>query len=470
MGFGGFLKKSTAIDILIGPFVDNTDGDTEETALTIAQADVRLSKNGQVGAQKSDVTAAAHDADGFYNCELDAIDTNTVGQLTAYVHVSGALAVRHDYHVVAESIYDALFGASASGFDSNARVDVGSWLGTVPNFLVNSRMDSDIGAKTGNVALSAQEKLDVNTEADTALTDYDAVIPADLNDPTAAAIADQVWNEAQVDHATAGSFGEIATEIAAIPTTAMRGTDNVVLSGPTKAEMDTAHALLATEAKQDIIDTNVDDIETAVITNAAGVDIAADIIAIKAETVLIVADTNELQTDDVPGLIAALNDAPAVSAVAISDTVWDEAQADHVAAGSFGVTASEIAALQTDLDNATDGLGALKTLIDAIQTDLDNGTDGLGALKALIDGLNDISTANVNTEVDTAWTTQIADSVPADGTIPTREQMLYMLGQFVMDFAISDTTRTTRKVDGSTALMTHTLDDDTNPTALTRAT
>ncbi len=80
--------------------------------------------------------------------------------------------------------------------------------------------------------------------------------------------------------------------------------------------------------------------------------------------------------------------------------------------------------IQTDLDNATDGLGALKTEIDAnetkiddldgdlvthdtdiknllsaiaayidtevaaIQTDLDNATDGLGALKALIDNLD----------------------------------------------------------------------------------
>ncbi|MEE9158937.1 MAG: hypothetical protein V3U60_11185 [Gammaproteobacteria bacterium] len=84
--------------------------------------------------------------------------------------------------------------------------------------------------------------------------------------------------------------GNLPTDIAAIPTTAMRGTDNA-----------------ATEAKQDIIDTNVDQIETAVITNAAGVDIAADIITVKAETATIVADTNELQTDDVPGLIAALN-------------------------------------------------------------------------------------------------------------------------------------------------------------------
>ena len=40
-----------------------------------------------------------------------------------------------------------------------------------------------------------------------------------------------------------------------------------------------------------VIDNFVDGIETAVITNAAGTDIAADIIAIKAETALIVTDT-----------------------------------------------------------------------------------------------------------------------------------------------------------------------------------
>ena len=39
------------------------------------------------------------------------------------------------------------------------------------------------------------------------------------------------------------------TLLDAIPTTAMRGTDSVVTSGPTKAEMDTAHALLATPAQ-----------------------------------------------------------------------------------------------------------------------------------------------------------------------------------------------------------------------------
>ncbi len=60
-------------------------------------------------------------------------------------------------------------------------------------------------------------------------------------------------------------------------------------------------------------------IQAAVITNAAGADVAADIIAMKAETVLIVADTNELQADDVPGLIAALNNITAAAVLAAGD-------------------------------------------------------------------------------------------------------------------------------------------------------
>lgn len=48
--------------------------------------------------------------------------------------------------------------------------------------------------------------------------------------PTVGAIAVQVWDEAQASHVAAGSFGIIATEIAAIPTTAMRGTDGSFLA------------------------------------------------------------------------------------------------------------------------------------------------------------------------------------------------------------------------------------------------
>lgn len=60
--------------------------------------------------------------------------------------------------------------------------------------------------------------------------------------------------------------------------------------------------------------------------------------------------------------------------------------------GDTAQTAGDLANLITTVD----------TVVDGIQTDLDNGTDGLGALKALIDALNDLSAAQVNTEVDTA--------------------------------------------------------------------
>ena len=56
-----FLKANTAVDVLIGPFVDDTDGKTAETALTI---DVEVSKNGQALANKNDVTAPVHDGAG----------------------------------------------------------------------------------------------------------------------------------------------------------------------------------------------------------------------------------------------------------------------------------------------------------------------------------------------------------------------------------------------------------------------
>ncbi len=111
-----FLKANTAVDVLIGPFVDEDDGKTAETALTLSQADIKLSKTGQTPAQKNDTTAAAHTSDGYYNCELDATDTNTEGTLVLIVHETGALPVRHEYMVLAEAAYDSLFVAKDTGF------------------------------------------------------------------------------------------------------------------------------------------------------------------------------------------------------------------------------------------------------------------------------------------------------------------------------------------------------------------
>jgi len=109
------LRQSTAVTIKLGPFVDATDGVTAETALTIAQADVRLTKNGGDIAQKSESASATHDELGYYNVALDTTDTNTVGTLRVMVSESGALPVFRDFQIVEEAVYDALFGSGAAG-------------------------------------------------------------------------------------------------------------------------------------------------------------------------------------------------------------------------------------------------------------------------------------------------------------------------------------------------------------------
>lgn len=115
-GFNGFLKADTAVTIKVGPFLDSTDGNTNETGLTISQADVRLSKNGGNIAQKNQASACTHDELGYYDCSIDTTDTNTEGRLKVVVHESGALLVEQTYQVVNANVYDSLMAAATTDY------------------------------------------------------------------------------------------------------------------------------------------------------------------------------------------------------------------------------------------------------------------------------------------------------------------------------------------------------------------
>lgn len=99
-----FIKHNTTKTILLGPFQD-TNGDPQ-TALSITQAEIQISKAGGSFAQTSQTTAPTHAGDGYYAFTFHANDVNTLGELVISIDKTGSSMVRHQYYVCSANYYD----------------------------------------------------------------------------------------------------------------------------------------------------------------------------------------------------------------------------------------------------------------------------------------------------------------------------------------------------------------------------
>jgi hypothetical protein len=315
------IRQSTAVTVVLGPFVDSTDGVTAETGLTISQADVRLSKNGGAFAQANDANAAAHMENGYYSKALSTTDSNTVGTLVVAVNESGALPVWMAFQVVEEAVYDMFFAASAIGYIANQPVDLntiktqtvtcaggvtvpaatlasttnitagtittvtnltnaptaGDFTATMKTSIGTAVAASAVASVTGNVggnvsgsvgsvvgavgsvtgavgsvtgsigSLGAQAKLDVNAEADTAISDAALA--------TASAVADLPTN-AELSTALGTADDAVLAAIAAL---------NNISAAQVNAEVDTAISDAFTFSNGNV-NSNVEEINTVTIT------------------------------------------------------------------------------------------------------------------------------------------------------------------------------------------------------------
>lgn len=125
-----FLRQSTDNQSrVLGPFIDDTDFKTPETALTINDTDVELIVDGAAPVNKNS-GGGTHRANGYYSFTFDSTDSATVGELNVSILVSGALLVAKTFRVLEEDIYDALFADGAAAFDENGRVDIGALAGS----------------------------------------------------------------------------------------------------------------------------------------------------------------------------------------------------------------------------------------------------------------------------------------------------------------------------------------------------
>jgi hypothetical protein len=211
---GLLLKQSTAVTVKIGPFVDDSDGKTAETGLTLTQADIRLSKNGGNMAQKNQADAATTDELGYYDCDLDTTDTNTLGRLQIMVHESGALPVYHEYMVVTANYYDSICGSDVLQSDLTQ-------MGGVAQSATDLKDLADTGYDPATHKVQGLVLCDTTTTNTDMVTDVSAdvtAIKAVTNTLVLADIADAVLDEV-VDAnapANANSLRESVALMAAI--------------------------------------------------------------------------------------------------------------------------------------------------------------------------------------------------------------------------------------------------------------
>lgn len=158
------LRQSTASqEVPIGYFVDSTDGNTEETALSIANTDIKVWKTGATTLANKNSGGATHISNGVYYTVLDATDTDTIGPLKLFVHVSGALPCKVDCVVMDEAVYDQMFGTTA--FATAAAAAAAVWDEARASHVTAGSFG--VGVKVES--LNTQAKTDVNAEVVDAL-------------------------------------------------------------------------------------------------------------------------------------------------------------------------------------------------------------------------------------------------------------------------------------------------------------
>ena len=345
------LKQSTAATIKLGPFVDDTDGKTAETALTIGQADIRLSKNGGDIAQSNNTAGATHDELGYYDIPLDTTDTGTLGRLRVLVSKAGALPVWQDFLIVTANVFDTF-------------------------------------CSTGSLNVNAAS---LSTDAITAASvKADAVTKIQNGLATAAAL-DAVDNF--VDTEVAAILAVVDTEVAAIKAK----TDNLPAS---PAAVGSAMTLTAAydKAKDDVltplavVDSIVDGLKTT-LDNIHDTDLPA----VKTETAAIKAKTDNLpatpaSAGEYTAAIAAIPTAPLLAA---NYTAPDNASIATIKAKTNLIPANPavadeydaaLAAIQADLDNPNQYKADVSALMLASSYVAPNNA-GITAIKAKTDNL-----------------------------------------------------------------------------------
>jgi hypothetical protein len=305
---------------------------------------------------------------------------------------------------------------------------------------------------------------------------------------SAAAIADAVWEEAIADHSgTSGSTAEAlnAAGSAGDPwTTALPGSYTGTQAGKILSDVLTDTADLQANQGNWLTATGFSTHDASAVVTALGTGSTLSALATAAELAKVPKSDGAVSWNATAlasintQCDTAISDAALATAAALATV---DSNVDAILVDTGTTLPASIATIDTNVDailvdTGTTIPGTITTLqstADAIETDTQDLQAQIGTAGAGLTDLGGMSTAmlaEVQAECVDALQETVPDSIPADGTRPNMQQAAYMILQSLTEFAISGTTITVKKPDGSTTLFTNTLDDGTNPTSSTRAT
>lgn len=357
-------KYNTAATVYF-PLVTRDAADLT-TGATFASGDVKIIKDGGAAANTSNLPA--HEGNGIYSLALTStemqaacIQVVVVDQTATKVWEDTAILINTYGNASAQHAFDLSVATQS--------VSVTQWNGSnvaTPDTAGYPKVTIKSGTGTGEVSLSSG-----------------------LVRLSAAGV-DDIWDEAQSGHTTAGTFGRyldsqlatiagyIDTEVAAIKAK----TDNLPASPAATSDIPSA-ATIADAVWDEAFSGHTSAGSFGKLTQDVAGYIDTEVAAIKAKT------------DNLPASPAATGDIP--SAAAIADAVWDEATSGHTTGGSFGKLATdtsgyidtEVAAIKAKTDNLPSdpadasviagrfdtldtNLATVDTVVDAIQAKTDN--------------------------------------------------------------------------------------------------
>jgi hypothetical protein len=279
------VRQSTAITVVLGPFVDSADGVTAETGLTISQADVRLSKNAGAFAQANDANAAAHMENGYYSKALSTTDTNTVGSLVIAVSESGALPVWCEYQVIEEAVYDIMFAGSATGAVPVASIATGAITAAA---IANGAIDAatfaaDVDAEILSYLVDDATRIDASALNTLSSHDPGETIMGATDLGTGAGLTTLATQASvnTIDDILDTEFPALVTAVADLPTNAELATALGTADDAVLAAIAALNNLSAAQVNTEV-DTAISDAALATAANLATVDTVVD--AIKVQT------------------------------------------------------------------------------------------------------------------------------------------------------------------------------------------